>query len=104
MSESETPPITLTESAHRGRYAYAHDDGRESELTYAIRPEGLAWDHTFTPRDLRHEGAAKKLLAHGVADMRARGLKVIPVCPYVQSQFDRHPDWQDVLVERFRRA
>jgi predicted GNAT family acetyltransferase len=104
MTDRETAQITLTESERRGRYAYLHDDGRESELTYAIRPDGLAWDHTFTPRDLRHEGAAKKLLEHGVADMRARGLQVIPVCPYVSLQFDRHPDWQDVLVEKFRRS
>ncbi len=104
MTDRETAQITLTESEHRGRYALQHEDGRESELTYAIRPDGLAWDHTFTPRDLRHEGAAKALLAHAVDDMRARGLQVIPVCPYVSLQFDRHPEWQDVLVERFRRG
>jgi len=103
MNDSAGPQITLTESERRGRYALVHTDGRESELTYAIRPGGMAFDHTFTPRDLRHEGAAKALLAHAIADMRARGLKVIPVCPYVSLQFDRHPDWADVLAEGSRR-
>jgi len=104
MTEPKTPTITLTESERRGRYAFLHEDGRESELTYSIRPEGLAWDHTFTPRDLRHEGAAKALLLHAIEDMRKRGKQVIPVCPYVSLQFDRHPEWQDVLVEKFRRS
>ncbi len=98
MTDAKTPQIALTESPHRGRYFFTHEDGRESELTYAVRPNGLAFDHTFTPRDLRHDGAAKKLLLHAVEDMRQRGLKVIPVCPYVQLQFQRNPDWADVLA------
>lgn len=98
MTDAETHEITLTESDRRGRYAMLHEDGRESELTYAIRDGAIALDHTFTPRDLRHQKAAIRLLEFAVADLRERGLKAIPVCPYVTLQFERHPEWADLLA------
>lgn len=102
MTDPETPRtkpvITLTEGDHRGRYSLRHEDGRESELTFVCRGDRRLLDHTFTPRDLRHEGAAMALLTHAVEDLRTRGLKVVPVCPYVELQFLRHPEWADVLA------
>ncbi len=97
MTDADTPEITLTESGGRGRYAMRHEDGRESELTYALSDGVAALDHTFTPRDLRHRRAAIRLLEFAVADLRARGLKATPICPYVALQFERHPEWADLL-------
>lgn len=93
----ETPEITLSETERRGRYTLQHADGRESELTFVMHDGAMAIDHTFTPRDLRGEGAALALLNRALGDARARQLKVIPVCPYVALQFRRHPDWADLL-------
>ena len=93
----ETPEITLSETERRGRYTLRHADGRDSELTFVMRGGAMAIDHTFTPRDLRGEGAALALLKRAVSDARERQLKVIPVCPYLALQFRRHPDWADLL-------
>lgn len=87
----------------------AHENGTEGE--YLARVEGsdaigrLTWversgarvvEHTLVPREIGGRGVAARLVEHLVADARTRGFKVKPVCSYVVSAFDRHPDWADV--------
>ena len=33
--------------------------------------------------------------------MRARGLKVVPLCPFTNATLRKHPEWQDVLKDPF---
>ena len=43
-------------------------------------------------------GAAAALVDHLIADARAKGFKIIPLCPYVRARYLKHPDWQDVMT------
>lgn len=47
---------------------------------------------------MKGTGAAKALVEHMIADARANGFKVIPLCPYVRAQYSKHPEWSDVIV------
>jgi hypothetical protein len=38
------------------------------------------------------------MVDHLVADARARGFKVIPICPYVRARYEKHPEWRDVFT------
>jgi predicted GNAT family acetyltransferase len=71
----------------------------EAELTF-IRPQPalLIADHTGTPHSMRGMGAASALVERLVADARREGFKIVPQCPFVKAQFDRHPDWADLLA------
>jgi len=40
------------------------------------------------------------LVKRAVEDARAKGVKVVPICPYVRLQIDRRPEWQDVLARQ----
>ena len=42
-------------------------------------------------------GAARALVEYMVSDARKSEFKIILVCPYVRAQFEKHPDWQDVV-------
>lgn len=53
-------------------------------------------DHTLVPREMEGRGIAGKLVAALIADARAQGFKVDPVCSYVEAQFRRHPEWADL--------
>lgn len=92
--------IRLEEDGSRGRYAWTAPDGAEAELTYSNSGDGrLIADHTFVPSQHREKGIALKLVERLVADARANGDKIVPVCPYVAAQFRKHPDWADVLTK-----
>lgn len=83
-----------------GRYV-ATVDGKqgEAELTFTQRaPDLISADHTGAPESLRGTGAALALVEHMVTDARRNGFKIVPVCPYVQAQSAKHPDWQDVFA------
>ena len=89
--------IALEETASKGRYLYRAGDD-EAELTYSRAGEGLVIiDHTEVPAAFRGQGVGQALVARAVADFRAQGKKVLPLCTYAAAQFRRHPDWADVL-------
>ncbi|MCE0504397.1 N-acetyltransferase [Roseivivax sp. GX 12232] len=94
MAEGE---ITREVAEGRGRYLL-RQDGAEAELTYSIAsPRLIIADHTGVPEALRGTGAGQALVARMVADARAEGVKIVPLCPFVNAQRRRHPDWADVF-------
>jgi uncharacterized protein len=54
-------------------------------------------DHTDVPDQMRGMGVGAALAARLVADARAGGYRIIPLCPFVRSQYARHPEWADVM-------
>lgn len=56
-------------------------------------------DHTFTPPQARGKGVAGKLVEALITDAREKGFTIVPACPYVAVQFDRHPEWADLRAQ-----
>lgn len=81
----------------RGRYVI-RKDGAEAELTYSIAsPTLVIADHTGVPDAFRGTGAGRALVERLVADARAEGFRIMPLCPFVNAQRKRHPDWADAF-------
>ena len=82
----------------RGRYVL-RKDGAEAELTYSIAsPTLIIADHTGVPDALRGTGAGRALVTRLVEDARSEGVKILPLCPYVNRERAKHPDWADVFA------
>jgi uncharacterized protein len=82
----------------KGRYVTRIDgiEG-EGELTFSrASPTLVIADHTFAPDSMRGLGVAKAMVERLISDARSEGFKIFALCPYVRSQFDRHPEWADV--------
>jgi len=45
-------------------------------------------------------GLAARLVAGALDDIRARGLHVVPICPFVSSYISRHPDYGDLVARK----
>jgi uncharacterized protein len=90
--------VRETLSAAKGRYV-AHVTGKpDAEMTYSVvNDKLLIIDHTEVPDALRGLGVGAALVTRAVEDARAAGVKIIPLCPFAKAQFERHPDWADVL-------
>lgn len=96
MAEVE---ITRELTATKGRYSarVAGVEG-EAELTLSRAGDKLVIaDHTFAPDSMRGMGVAKALVERLIADARAEGFKIVPLCPYVKAQYQRNPQWSDVM-------
>lgn len=91
--------IEITRDDERHRYK-AIKDGHESYVSYkVVGTRALDFQHTFVPPSLRGQGIAEALVRYGMEDARARGLKVIPTCPFVRAFIARHPEVQDLAVD-----
>lgn len=84
-------------SGHKGRYVL-RKDGEEAELTYSITtPTLVIADHTAVPDSFRGTGVGLALVTRLVADARAEGFRIMPLCPFVSAQRNRHPEWADAF-------
>ena len=95
--------VTKEETGPRsGRYvARVAGVAAEAELTFTHRGPGqISADHTVAPDVLRGTDAAQALVRFIVQDARDGGFRIIPLCPYVQAQYAKHPDWADVFTTR----
>ncbi|MFT3974201.1 MAG: GNAT family N-acetyltransferase [Amaricoccus sp.] len=91
--------ITFEDGGSKGRYVY-RADGAEADMTFTRAGEGLVIiDHTGVPDAFRGQGVGAALVARAVADFRAAGKKVLPLCTFAAAQFRRHPEWSDLLQD-----
>lgn len=92
--------IELDEQPGKGRYtASIADVDATAELTYSrVNNTTVIADHTDVPDVLRGTGIGSALVERLINDARTQGFRIMPLCPFVRSQFARHPDWADVLA------
>jgi uncharacterized protein len=69
-----------------------------AEMTYSkAGAETIIIDHTQVSEELKGQGAGKQLLTAAVEFARAKGIKIIPLCPFAKSVFDKVKEFRDVL-------
>jgi len=66
---------------------------------YTLDGNVITFTHPIVPPALEGHGVASRLISGALAQVRARGLKVRPVCKFVKAYIERHPEWQDLLAE-----
>jgi hypothetical protein len=54
-------------------------------------------DHTDVSDNLRGQGAGKQLVMKAVEYARSNNIKILPLCPFAKSVFDKTPEIGDVL-------
>ncbi|MFC7844375.1 GNAT family N-acetyltransferase [Streptomyces sp. NPDC001046] len=95
MSESSTAP-DVQRVDERQRYEI-HVDGRRAGLTaYRDRGEQRVFFHTEIDDAFAGRGLASELVGRALADVRASGKRIVPVCPYVAKYLKKHEEFADL--------
>jgi predicted GNAT family acetyltransferase len=89
-----TTPIEHDVSLGRFR-ATVH--GHLCVCDYRLREGVMFVTHTEVAPELEGQGIAAALVRAALAHAREHGLKVRPLCSYVQAYVRRHPEVQDLL-------
>jgi predicted GNAT family acetyltransferase len=55
--------------------------------------------HTEVEPRAEGTGLGSQLVTEALDDIRARGLRVVPLCPFVAAYIRRHPDYADLVVK-----
>jgi uncharacterized protein len=97
MSASEDAPVR--DNPARRRYE-TEIEGRISLIAYRLAGETMTFTHTEVPEELEGRGIASRLAHFALEDARARGLRIVPLCPFVAAYIRRHPEYQDLVAAR----
>lgn len=83
----------------RRGYFEAVEDGKEAgKMTYTWAGDSkFIIDHTEVSEGFNGKGVGKKLVMAAVEYARTNNLKIIPLCPFAKSVFDKTEDINDAL-------
>lgn len=83
----------------KGSFYIDLEGERVAEMTYVwAGADKFIIDHTEVSPKLKGMNIGKQLVMAAVKMAREKGLKIIPVCPFAKSVFDRVEDIRDVLA------
>ena len=80
------------------RYELRVGDEPAGQIVYRLRENAVALIHTEVADAFEGHGLGGKLVAGALADIRGRGLRLIPICPFVRSYLERHPEQADLVA------
>jgi len=97
------PAYVVRDNAEKHRFEIDLGDGSFAIAQYTL-PEGkIMITHTEVPPAHEGKGIASFLVRTALASARERGLKVIPICPFVAAYIKKHAEEQDLLDSAYRK-
>jgi predicted GNAT family acetyltransferase len=90
--------IKLEQSVTKGSFYVEENGQRPANMTFSKAGDSLIIiDHTEVSDSLRGKNVGKQLVAAAVEHARKNNLKILPLCPFAKSVFERVKEYQDVL-------
>lgn len=83
--------MDVTDNQAEHRFELPTDAG-PAVAVYEVDGSIITFTHTVVPPEVEGHGVGSRLIAAALADAKARGLKVVPQCPFVQAYLKRHPE------------
>jgi predicted GNAT family acetyltransferase len=89
--------ILQQEQLPKGTFYIELEGKHVAQMTYVWAGEDRIIIDQEVDDVLRGKSAGKQLVAKAVEFARARGIKIVPLCPFAKSVFDKVPEYRDVL-------
>lgn len=85
-------PGSVTDNEALHRYELVEDGTLLGVLNYRDRPNARVLVHTEVDSVHEGKGAGTRLIESALADIDARGLELVPLCPFVRAYLRNHPE------------
>jgi len=89
---TESAQITVRDNPDELRYELLVDGTLAGEILYRLRSDAVVLVHTEIAPQFEGQGLGSKLVAGALADIRARELRPVAVCPFVRAYLQAHPE------------
>ena len=90
--------ITQHNDEKRGIFKAIEKNKEAGEMTYTWAGQTkFIIDHTDVSPEFKGKNVGKQLVMHAVEYARANNLKIMPLCPFAKSVFDKNEEIKDVL-------
>ncbi len=89
--------VRIDDRPDASRYELTADGVVAGFVTYRLEPGRITFIHTEVDPAFGGQGFGKRLAVHVLDDAGARGLRVIPRCPFIAGYIHSHPAYEDLL-------
>jgi uncharacterized protein len=90
--------VKQKDNTEKGMFYIEQDGKLVAEMTYVwAGTDRIIIDHTAVNEVLKGKGAGKQMVTKAVEFAREKGIKIIPLCPFAKSVFDKVTEFKDVL-------
>lgn len=96
MSDESTD-VAVTRASARDHYEITIDDQQAGFTAYVDHNGQRIFYHTEIGEDFGGRGLGSTLISHALADTRVAGLRIVPVCPFVQKYLTSHHEVDDTV-------
>ncbi len=77
-------------------------EGKTAFMEYILTNDGIYLVHTEVPHSLEGHGLGTKLVELVLEYVEKKGLKLIPLCPFVAAYLKKHPEKHFLIKEGYR--
>jgi predicted GNAT family acetyltransferase len=92
-----TIDVAVTDAAERNRFEAHGPDGELAGFLDYIRTDDMVvYPHTLVEPAYEGNGVGSALAQVALDDALARGLRVLPSCPFVAAWMARHPAYREL--------
>jgi uncharacterized protein len=95
---------TVRDNPAEHRYEIRENGELAGFVTYRGRPGLIAFIHTEIDDKFEGRGLGSELIRTALDDARARGLAVLPFCPFVNRFITEHREYADLVPAQHREA
>ncbi len=78
-------------------------EGKNAVVDYFLNNDIMTITHTYVPKALEGLGIGSALAGYVLDYAMENGYKVIPACWFIQVYLDRHPQYQILRVDNFKK-
>ena len=90
--------VKLKIDGNKGVFHIDIDGKQEAMMTFVFADQDkIIIDHTEVNPGNEGKGFGKQMVKKAVEYAREKGIKIIPLCPFAKSVFDKVPEYRDVL-------
>jgi uncharacterized protein len=90
--------IAVQDNPGESRYELLLDGQVVGGILYRPAQDHVVLLHTEVVPSHEGKGLGARLVSGALDDIRARGLHVVPFCPFVRAYIRRHPEYADLVV------
>ena len=89
--------VRVVDNSAELRYELEVEGALAGVLRYRVEPGTVVLVHTDVHPAFEGRGLGGRLVAGALDDIRARGLRTVPHCPFAAAYIRRHPEYQNLV-------
>ena len=96
---TDTTDLQVVDNPAARRFEARLGDRVVAFSRYHLGADRATFLHTETEPEFEGRGVGSRLITGALDAIRARGLRVVPRCPFVAAHIQRHPEYADLVAD-----